>query len=239
MKPLIGITSIFREKSQDYGVKSPYVEAVRCAGGLPVLLPASSSLEDAEALANAVDGLLIPGGIDVSPLLYGQQPIPQVAKTRRDFDLFETALIKAVAKQNKPIFGICRGMQIINVCFGGTLYQDIYEQVNRQICHCQDMDIRSEATHMVTLSENSRLRSIIDADTLLVNSYHHQAICDVAKGFTATAAAPDGVVEAIESDNGQILAVQWHPECLYRTMVPAMELFRSFVLCCSQSKGAR
>lgn len=234
-KPLIGITAMHVAGSQliSHCTKTEYIDAIRQAGGQAVLIPSGDDASGCEGIMTVLDGLLLPGGADVSPLLYGEQPIKEVTFSRISDDRFEAALINAAIAQHKPILGICRGMQMLNVALGGTLYQDIHVQNAATLCHRQDPSIRAEGTHSVTLVEGTHLKSIINSTTTLVNSYHHQAVKELGNGLRVSAAADDGVVEAFESADGMVMGVQWHPEGMTIQMQFA-EMFRDFVQRCSK-----
>ena len=214
--PLIGITGLELEEENGRGshrLMSSYTDAVTAGGGLPLILPETCP-EDAERYVSLVDGLLVPGGGDVSPLLYGQEPCPKVSSFRRESDLFELAVIRAAIRRGIPIFGICRGIQVINVAMGGTLIQDIPSQVPGSICHRQTTR-RWELAHSVQAEPGSLLEQVTGMRRLEVNTFHHQAIDQPAPGLIVTAHAPDGVIEAVESADRKIFAVQWHPENLF------------------------
>lgn len=212
-----------------YTTNDTYVKAILDAGGLPLLIPACGHEEDYAELAEQLDGLLIPGGYDVNPLLYGEEAIPQTTYARQADDLFEYALIRKMAEWNKPILGICRGIQVINTAFGGTLYQDIPAQRPESGCHRQEGGIRYEPFHHVDLEPDSRMAAIFGTHTLQVNTYHHQALKDVAEGFRVSGRARDGIIEAFEHEKQYILAVQWHPECMYEVHPIFKKLFDDFI----------
>ena len=183
-----------------------YVAALTACGAEPVI---SMTLSDADTC----DGLLIPGVADVNPVLYGQEnTASEGIDDSRDAD--EIALAKCFFAAGKPVFGICRGHQVLNVAFGGTLWQDIPAQCRAAICHYQDSAARGELFHSLTLAPDSLLARIMGPGQHECNTFHHQAVRDVAPGFAAAAHAPDGLVEAVESADGLALGVQWHPENL-------------------------
>jgi len=211
VKPVIGITAAPSEEARAYKTGLRYVQAVAAAGGLPLLLPAQGGAPEAQAFAARIDGLLIPGGGDVAPLLYDEEPHPLTGVTRQGADLFEFSLIRAAHRRGLPILGVCRGIQVINVCFGGTLWQDIPSQLPESVCHMQSTQTRGERTHTIRITEGSLLHRLLGARQTAVNSFHHQAVRKTAPGLTVCACAEDGVIEALETPGG-ILAVQWHPE---------------------------
>lgn len=213
MKPIIGITACLEEQ-KIYKTNSAYVQAVVRAGGIPVLLPIATPLADCGRLTALLDGLLVPGGVDMAPQFFGEQPPKEVTCVDRALDEFELELIRNVSRAGKPMLCICRGCQVVNVAFGGTLYQDIPTQCPQAHGHYQNTASRSEGYHTVTVAPGTVLASAVGEGELLTNSYHHQAVKDVAPGFTVCARTEDGIVEGIENAGGAILGVQWHPECM-------------------------
>jgi len=229
MKPIIGITAMANADSGIvYRCNQDYVHAILDAGGIPILLPACGGEVDYAALVDRMDGLLIPGGGDVAPMLYGEEAIAQVTYTRRADDTFEFALIRAAAAQGKPILGICRGIQVINAAFGGTLWQDIPSQFPSRLCHRQTGP-RYEPFHYVQLEPGSAMAALYGCLRLEVNSFHHQAVKDVAPGFRVSGRSSDGLIEAMEHESQYILGVQWHPEGMIREHPVQQALFRDFV----------
>jgi len=234
MKPIIGMPSRVMSDAT-FLTKANYIQAVSAFGGIPVQLP-DLKAEDAVQVVQGIDGLLLTGGWDVAPLLYGEQPHKNVTRTCRNNDLVEMALLREAIAQGKPVLGICRGIQVINVCLGGTLYQDIPMQTGSTICHYQDAAARGEMTHTVQVEEGSHLAKILGSTQLEVNSYHHQCVKDVAQGLRATIHAPDGLIEGVENEDCSILAVQWHPESLYLLSQAHANLFISFLDRCKRAR---
>ncbi len=217
MGPVIGIVSACsRDKQPFFATGRDYVYAVERAGGMPLLLPATTdavSADMARWLA-LCDGFLLSGGGDIAPTFYGESPVPQLTSTDRLRDQVELTLCRAAAQHKKPLLGICRGVQVINVAFGGTLWQDIPSQCGAAICHAQDPSARGELFHSLRLQPESLLARTMGEGMHECNSFHHQAVRDVAAGFSVAAYAPDGLIEAIERADGLMLGVQWHPENL-------------------------
>lgn len=197
-----------------------YLESVRRAGGEPIEVVIGA--EDPEQLLGRVDGLMLTGGGDVDPTLYGETPNATFEAAETGRDVFEIALARAAVKSGIPFLAICRGMQVLNVAMGGTLVQDIPSQVTGALEHSVPQP-RFHIAHEVWVSKGSRLATLLadhmeDGETCHVNSRHHQSVKEAAKGFDVTATSPDGVVEAMEkSDAAFCVAVQWHPENFWRT----------------------
>lgn len=197
-----------------------YLESVRRAGGEPIEV--ASNGESPEQIVSRVDGLMLTGGGDVDPALYGEAPHAtfQAAETGRD--QFEIALARAAVKKGLPLLAICRGMQVLNVAMGGTLFQDIPSQITGAQPHSVPQP-RAGGAHEVWISKGSKLSGLLkehmeDGETCHVNSRHHQSVKQVAPGFEVTATSPDGVIEAMEQPGaGFCIAVQWHPENFWRT----------------------
>ena len=213
-KPLIGISTGYSASENTASVRYTYVDAVVNAGGIPVLLPlAKDSLAAAEAIER-VDALILSGGEDVHPFYYGEEPASALGGVNVARDKSDRWLLQTAVKLGKSVLGICRGEQLTNVTFGGTLYQDIPSQYpNRPAVQHNQRFGGAEPVHHVNVAKDSRLYEIMQQEQLAVNSFHHQAIKEVAPDFKVVATAPDGVVEAIEGfPKYNILAVQWHPE---------------------------
>lgn len=228
MKPIIGMTAC-RGEGGVYKTNDTYVKVIVRAGGVPVLLPIATRLEDCARLASMLDGLLIPGGIDIAPQFFGEEPVKEVTCIDWEQDEFELELLRQAAAQKKPVLAICRGLQLVNVAFGGTLWQDIPTQCPQAHGHRQETESRSEPYHTVRLSPGSRLAAVLGKEELRTNSYHHQAVKDTAPGFAVCAWTGDGIIEGIESEDGSILAVQWHPECMEERHPQFRPLFEDFI----------
>jgi microsomal dipeptidase-like Zn-dependent dipeptidase/gamma-glutamyl-gamma-aminobutyrate hydrolase PuuD len=228
--PCIGISA--NRKDGLSCIAETYVQSVMQAGGAPVLIPVLTDIHTLTAIVSRLDGLLMSGGADLNPLYWGEEPIPQLEEADTFRDEYDLILLRLAFLRGLPILGICRGHQLVNVAFGGTLYQDIATQCDEggTLKHSQTMP-REQPSHTITLTDkSSRLYAILKSDKVLVNSFHHQAIKDLAPGFAATASAPDQVNEGIEHPEYPILSVQWHPE----TMAPngnkqMQDLFRHHV----------
>ena len=213
----------------------PYVDAVQEAGGVPRLIPPGQDGEALEALASRMDGLLLAGGGDVDPSLYGQAPHPALGRVDRARDDLELALACLALRRGLPILGICRGIQVLNVATGGTLYQDLPSERPGSLHHgCfQPQFPADHIAHEVTLKPESLLARTMGREALPVNSRHHQGVDRLGEGWRAVAHAPDGLVEAMEAPGHPFaLGVQWHPENLIGLPEHGLRLFAAFVRAC-------
>lgn len=217
MNPVIGIscsTLVLADLRgvPRYALSRYYTECVAAAGGLPWMLP-SMDPDLAAAYLARLDGLVLSGGLDVDPTYYGQEPLPALGQVDGVRDAFELALVRGAREQGIPILAICRGVQVANVAFGGTLLQHIPGQVKGALKHDQEA-LRDDAlSHSVEVVKGSRLHDMAGATQLRVNSFHHQAVDRPAPGFTVCARAPDGVIEGLEDPRHPFfVGVQWHPE---------------------------
>ncbi len=229
--PVIGIPAESQLFSGAYrnNVNEPEVNGVVDYGGTPLLIPTRHP----ETMANylpLIDGLLLPGGPDVSPLLYHEEPIPGLGDTDILLDRSEVALVKGAVAAHIPIFGLCRGLQVINVALGGTLYQDLNSQKPDGLLQHYQKAAMNQGTHHVDLTPETALQQLFGTSELLVNSHHHEAVKELAPGLKLASLASDGVVEGAESaNNGSILAVQWHPETMYQTDKQMGKLFSNLI----------
>ena len=218
-------------------VGEDYPRSVLASGGTPLLL----ALHDPDVYPGVVahqldcaDGLLLSGGPDVNPLVYGEQPHPGLGPTIPERDRFDLALIAEARRRRLPVLAICRGVQILNVAYGGTLYQDLPRQHPGVVQH-EQQSARHVLSHHVEVTAGSRLAGLLgEAGTLAVTSFHHQAIKAVGDGLAVVATAPDGLVEAVEAtDHPWIVGVQWHPEMSHPGDEAASRLFAGFVTRCA------
>jgi putative glutamine amidotransferase len=225
MRPVIGITCrrVAGAGVAEYRLAAPYITAVEEAGGIPLLLPALAVREQLPAAV--CHGLLFSGGGDPDPRLYGEEelfPLDSMDRHRDDWEIF---LVQQARQYAIPVFGICRGLQVINVALGGNLYQDLPAQLG--VSHRQEKPA-GKVSHRVLVEEGTLLARILKRKRIWTNSLHHQAVKEPAPGLAVAARSGDGVVEALEAQEGPfLLAVQWHPE---RLKSPgARRLFRAFI----------
>ena len=208
------IVGVSASETDAASVPITYVNAIKKAGGVPLVIPMTTDEKQLEAVLNVIDALVMTGGEDVDPLKYfGEQPHPNLGTVVPYRDEFDYKLIRMAVAKGIPVLGICRGEQMLNVAFGGTLIQDIPTQVKGTYVKHSQKAPRNYATHTITIEKGSKLNQILGVTEINVNSYHHQAVKDVAPGFKATAYSKDGVIEAIEMiGNPKVMGVQFHPE---------------------------
>ena len=238
MKPLIGVTPDFNAgdrkewggREPTYFLRARYVRAIEELGGIPIILPLVADLRARRRLITSIDGLLLTGsGPDLAPELYRERKrytFPVMSPRRATFEMEMARLARAA---DLPLLGICGGMQVLNVAFGGNLYQDIPSQVAKPLKHRQPTPA-TKLSHSVTVTSGSLLRRIVRTVTLRVNSSHHQSVKNLAPSLIASAIAPDGIVEAIESPHHRFfLGIQWHPEFLFERHRVHRLLFEGFL----------
>jgi len=229
--PLIGITTTHILQPPAplplSGVSESYIRAIRAAGGIPLLIPSGLNPGEAQALRSGLDGILFTGGGDIDPAIFNGAPHERVYGIIPERDQTELDLVRLAAKSRWPFLGICRGIQVINVALGGSLYTHIESQLAGALKH--DYAERSLLVHTVEVQPGTRLAQILGKTTVQTNSLHHQGVEQVAPSLSILGRSPDGLVEAVELPGNPFgLAVQWHPEWL-QNMEEMINLFKAFV----------
>jgi putative glutamine amidotransferase len=236
-KPCIGITAnilmvesgVLAGTERIY-VNRDYVTSILRAQGIPLMLPLVADIEALYRQIDSVDALLLSGGQDVNPHYYNEDPSFFLETVSLERDIYEMEAVRYAYKQKKPIFGICRGLQLLNVAFGGTLYQDISKHYPTAFSQHSQKARKDEPSHLVQLEEGSWFKKVLKKEQLFTNSFHHQAIKDLSPQFKMAACANDGVIEAIESkDDSFVIGVQWHPEMMTEKKSEMQQLFDAFV----------
>ena len=250
-RPVIGVPTqtlqslggVSAEIPPSWVMSQRYIVTLTNAGALPWMIP----LVDDETLRGVyeqLDGVFLPGGADIDPASYGRDPHPLCDKTDPARDRVELLLARWALADGKAALGVCRGLQLLNVAAGGTLYQDLAEQLPRSMKHDYfpfggSTFTRDYLAHEVTVAEGSRLARVFGAGAVRVNSMHHQGIRTLGQGLVATAHAPDGLVEGIECEDGRwIVGVQWHPEALTDGDAKSRDLFSEFIEAAREWRGA-
>jgi putative glutamine amidotransferase len=208
---------------------SDYSQAILHAGGAPLIIPSAQDNMSMGAVLDSAQGLILSGGPDVHPRRFGEEPLAALGEIDEVLDKMEILAAQMAIEKNLPLLGICRGIQVLNVALGGTLYQDIASQMPESICHTPKTD-KAVNTHTVRLEAGSRLREILGKREIWVNGKHHQAVRDLAPGLTVVARARDGVIEAVEHPLKRfVIGVQWHPEGTWRDDAHSQKLFSAFI----------
>lgn len=234
MKPIIAIvghTDLNKFNMPATAIPTAYTQAVEKAGGVPIILPFTPDLDILPAMAGSAQGFLFAGGKDMDPAFFHQAPIPELGEMDTALDRFQMAVLSWAMAGKMPVLAICRGLQVVNVALGGTLFQDIATQAPGQVLkHTQDV-ISFDTDHEIKIEPGSRLHTIF-GDRIPVNSRHHQAIDSLGEGLVITARAPDGIIEAAEHQTLPMDLVQWHPELMLQKNDVMLPLFKSFVERC-------
>jgi len=235
---LVGITLGDGDEPGLHAMREDYVRSVEQAGAIPVVLPPVRP-EDAPAILDRLDGIVLSGGVDVDPSLYGQAPHPKLGRVNRRRDDFELALTREALRRDVPILAICRGQQVLNVATGGTLVQDIPSTIEGAMLH-GGKGPRSRRAHRAEVAAGSRLRAILGQDELSVNSIHHQSVDRPGDGLVVSARCPeDGVVEGVEMPARRfVVGVQWHPESFWNQPDSFQTLFDAHVGACRATAPA-
>ena len=238
-RPLIGIPCFAAERAGTnrpiYGNNRAYIHAIEHAGGAPVLIPLLESGESIEAIKSRLDGLLLTGGNDIEPAFYGETRLPECGEVEPERDVIEIDLTRWALRDDVPLLGVCRGLQVLNVVQGGTLYQDIASQRPGSPEHALVAFPRSHLAHDIEVDAGTRLADILGATHVTVNSLHHQAVDRLGKDLRVVARSADGIVEGMELPGHPfVLAVQYHPEELEEFDEASRHLFAAFVGACRE-----
>ncbi|GGA19367.1 gamma-glutamyl-gamma-aminobutyrate hydrolase family protein [Psychrobacillus lasiicapitis] len=231
MNPIIGVSSNL--KGEAISVPTANVHAIARFDGVPIVLP---NLQDAglDIIVDRIDGLLLTGGGDIDPTLFGEEPHPRLGSIVPERDAFEIQLVQKMLEKNKPILGICRGAQILSIAAGGDMYQDIYAQSPAQLLQHDQQAPNWYASHFVHVTEGTILSNVAGVEKFKVNSFHHQAVRNVPNGFLVSGIASDGIIEAFESKNHPfVMGIQWHPESLLmKDDLISAAIFERFIDAC-------
>lgn len=236
-KPLIGVTAGFDYGENKLYINNGYYEGVINAGGLPVILPVTKDIDCVNSLIDEFDGFLLSGGPDVDAKYWHERNYVFNGEISPYRDEMEILIAREAVNRNKPIFGICRGAQVINIALGGTIYQDIYAQIKKDSLekHSQQAP-KWYPTHNIHIEEGSKIYKSHAKSTIRVNSFHHQAVKDVAPGFKVSSRCEDGIIESIEHETCTFaVGVQWHPELMWKKDRTFLKLFEDFVESCRKA----
>jgi putative glutamine amidotransferase len=233
--PLIGVTTSMTvgKHPERAHLNSAYLIAIQEAGGIPLPIPPQLEVPAQDEIFARCDGFLLTGGGDLDPAIFNEPPHPTLYEVAPARDRLEIALVRSALEMRKPLLAVCRGIQVLNVALGGSLFQDVASDPGTQIQHQQEKEgkPRDEPTHPVKIVAGSRLAQVLGTTELLVNSMHHQAVKALGRGLTPSAFAPDMIVEGVEPEDPDpdrfLLGVQWHPEELTRKDPAARRLFRA------------
>ena len=236
-KAVIGVTPLWDRDRDSCWMLPGYLEGLELAGALPITLSLTEDAGGISQLVSLCDGFLFTGGQDVSPELYGEKPCVTCGEICAKRDTFEQRLFTQALEQDKPMLGICRGIQFFNACLGGTLYQDLPTEYPSEVAHVMRPPY-DQTVHSVALLPGTPLSALLGMAELGVNSYHHQAIKILAPGLGEMARSEDGLVEAVYMPNKSFVwAVQWHPEFSFRTDENSRKIFSAFVAAASDPRG--
>ena len=231
-KKIIGLVPLWDDYRQSIWMLPGYMDRITQAGGIPVILPLKGSEQDIKDAFALCDGLLMTGGHDVDPVLYGEEKKSVCGTICPERDRMEQIVYHMALEEDKPVLGICRGIQLINVLQGGTLYQDLCTEHGSTVSHHMERPYNA-AAHEVTIKQNTPLYNLLGVDHLGVNSLHHQAIKELGKDLQVMAVAPDGIVEAVcHVQRSFIWGVQWHPEFTKWEDGPSKAVFTEFIRAC-------
>lgn len=234
MRPVIGIPPSIENGDNKHFINYDNIAAIKAAGGTPFILPYGYEEEIITQVADIIDGLYLTGGNDIDPTTFGEEPHPKLGEINPVRDYYELSLIAKMLEADKPILGVCKGCQMINIALGGDMYQDIHTQKETPLLQHSQHAPAEHGSHFVDVYENTLLQSILKKDRIKVNSRHHQANRQPGKEMVHSGIASDGVVEASESTTHTfVLGLQWHPENMaVAGNEDAQKIFTSFIDAC-------
>ena len=228
MKPLVGVIPLWDDEKESIWMLPAYLDGLKEAGASTVIFPMTQDKEEITRLVGMCDGILLTGGHDVTPSIYGEEPLEGKSVCLFERDEMERMVFEEAMRQDKPVLGICRGIQFLNAILGGTLYQDLPTQHPSSVEHHQTPPY-DVPVHEVSIRKDSPLYELLGSERISVNSYHHQAVKDVAPEFSVMAEADDGIVEAVYLPSKKFVwALQWHPEFSYKVDPNSKKIFRAF-----------
>lgn len=235
MIPLIGVLpNVDGEKKSK--IENTYIRAIEASGGAAILLPYTANPESIDRFIDLCDGFIFAGGADIEPARYGEEKHPLCGETTPYRDQVEFLAFEKIMKTEKPIMGICRGSQLINVALGGTLYQDIPSEIKTDLTHKQEHP-HSEPAHEANVVSGSLLHSLIGKSRIHINSLHHQAIKELGDGLSPMAVADDGIIEAIARTGKRLVwGFQWHPEKAFDNSEDSKIIFKKFIEECGKNR---
>lgn len=236
MKPIIGIVPSITEDEREIFTNIDNIEAIKVAGGIPLVLPYMMEETAISQYITLIDGLYLGGGNDIDPSYFGEAPHPKLGEVNPIRDAFEWYILKKALAKDKPILGVCKGSQMINIVLGGDLYQDLESQVGHELIQHQQHSPVGHPSHNIDVVEGTKLYKIINKSTIKVNSRHHQAIRNPGKDIIVSSRSNDGVIESIESTTHEfVLGVQWHPEnLLAEGDSSSQQILQSFIHTCKK-----
>lgn len=234
--PVVGMVEMGNDPFRRY-MKNKYLKALTDSGAVPMMLPDTCEEAALRQAFEGCDGLLLPGGADINPALYGERPHAKCGKPNETRDIAEPFLLKLAMESGRPVLGICRGCQMINVALGGSLWQDIGEMEGKHPGHMAFLR-RARHVHTVTLEKGGLLPHTGGRDIQGVNTMHHQALHRIAPCLVTAAVSEDGIAEAVQLEDGRfVLGVQWHPEHLFQKDCFSQDIFRAFITACCRRGG--
>lgn len=232
MRPVIGLIPLYDDEKESYWMLPGYMQAIEAGGGLPIMLPLTEDKDELAEAYSLCQGILFTGGHDVSPSVYGQEKKATCGKECGPRDAMEGLILDKCLADDKPLFGICRGIQFINAHLGGSLYQDLPTEYDCKVEHHMAPPY-DRAAHQVEVIDKTKLAEIIGVGYHSVNSCHHQAIKDLSPKLEKMAVSEDGLIEAVAvKDQRFAVAVQWHPEFSFKNNEESMKLLKAFIKEC-------